>query len=305
MKIVLCDSSTVNSYGFRTDVSGINLERFKKNPVMLYNHNPLQVIGKWDSIAVENEQLVAEPVFDMNDPFAAEIARKVNDGFIKGCSMGLMITQITKTKGIDTATESLLLEASIVSIPADENALVVYADEKQEKKLSINEFNKLFYNMETKDIDTSQLQVELSEKNSQIKTLQAELTAKTDIISDLTAQVNELQKDLAEREYHEGVACVDKAIADGKIPENVKNICLAFYLSNPEDTKTLLEALNPAAPATPSISLSQMVNAPKTEKLTWDELDHKPGALQKLKAENFEEFKRLYREKFNREWERF
>ncbi|MBQ3690300.1 MAG: HK97 family phage prohead protease [Bacteroidales bacterium] len=302
MKIVLCDSNTINSYGFRTSVPGINLERFNKNPVMLYNHDPLQVIGKWENVTVVGDTLQAEPVFDLNDPFAAEIARKVEEGFIKGCSMGLMITQITKTKGIDTATQSLLLEASIVSIPADENALVVYADEKQEKKLSINEFNKLFYNMETKDIDTSQLQVELSEKNSQIKTLQAELTAKTDIISDLTAQVNELQKDLAEREYHEGVACVDKAIADGKIPENVKNICLAFYLSNPEDTKTLLEALNPVAP---SISLSQMVNAPKTEKLTWDELDHKPGALQKLKAENFEEFKRLYREKFNREWDRF
>ena len=304
MRIVLCDSNTVNSYGFRTDVNGINLSRFKKNPVMLYNHNPLQVIGIWDNLDIEDGQLTAVPVFDMDDPFAAEIARKVNDGFIKGCSMGLMIKSLSKEDGIDIATESLLLEASIVSIPSDENALVVYADEKQEKKLSINEFNKLFYKMETTK-DTSQLQVELSEKNSQIDTLQAELSAKNDIISDLSAQVNELKKDLAEREYHEGVACVDKAIADGKIPEDVKNICLAFYLSNPEDTKTLLEALKPAAPATPSISLSQMVNAPKTEKLTWDELDHKPGALQKLKAENFEEFKRLYREKFNREWGRF
>lgn len=303
MKIVLCDSNTINSYGFRTSVSGINLERFNKNPVMLYNHDPLQVIGKWENIAVVGDTLQAEPVFDLNDPFAAEIARKVEEGFIKGCSMGLMIKDIVRTDGADVATQSLLLEASIVSIPADENALVIYADENREKTLSINEFNKLFYNMNTKDtktIDNSQLTIE---------NLKAELSAKTDIIADLTAQLNEVKKDLAEREYHDAELAVDTAIADGKIPEKVKSIVLAFYLSNPEDTKTLLEALN-AAPGTDGVhtvsTLSSMIRGNGTDatnrvsaELSWDEL-FRQGKLETLKAQNPELFQKKFSEKFGK-----
>ena len=127
MRIVLCDSAVVNSYGFRTEVEGIDLSRFVKNPVMLYNHDPERVIGRWENMDIEDGRLTAVPVFDMEDPFAAEIARKVEGGFLKGCSMGLMIKAMETRNGVDVATSSVLLEASIVSIPADENALVKLA----------------------------------------------------------------------------------------------------------------------------------------------------------------------------------
>lgn len=301
MKIVLCDSTSINSYGFRTDVSGINLERFKKNPVMLYNHDPEKVIGKWKNITVTGNRLTAEPVFDASDPFAAEIERKVNDGFIKGCSMGLMITRITKTKGVDVATESLLLEASIVSIPSDENALVVYADEKQEKKLSINEFNKLFYNMETKEIDNSQLTVD---------NLQSQLKEKDSQIAELLAKIAEYEKNEAERQFHEAEDFSSKAVSDGKVPAELKADVTAMYLENKERTVRLFAALKETkADEKPALqtTLSAMVKngAEAVNTLTWDDLDRKPGALKKLKDENIEEFKRLYREKFHCEWERF
>lgn len=306
MKIVLCDSNTINSYGFRTDVAGIDLARFKKNPVMLYNHDPLQVIGRWENVTKDGDKLTAEPVFDMEDPFAAEIARKVEQGFIKGCSMGIVIKNLTQTKGIDTATNSVLLEASIVSIPADENALVVYEDEKQQKKLSINEFNKLFYQMENKGnnkpIDNSQLT---------IGNLQAELAAKNDIIADLTTQVNMLKKDLAEREFHEAEQAVDNAVKEGTIPANVKNIVLAFYLDKPEDTKELLGSLSmkltekkqnevSKEQVENQVTLSSLIKQKTKEKRTWDELD-KAGELKRLKEINPEEFRRLFFEKFGKE----
>lgn len=299
MKVVLCDSNTINSYGFRTDVDGIDLTRFKKNPVMLYNHNPLQVIGKWENIAVVEtdgrpSQLTAEPVFDMDDPFAAEIARKVEDGFIKGCSMGLMITQITKTKGIDTATESVLLEASIVSIPADENALVVYADENKEKKLSVNEFNKLFYNMETNEKNTPTVEERLTQLSAQVEEKDAKIV-------ELSATIDTLRRELAEREYRDAESFIDAAIADGKITEDVKTEALSIYLSLPKEAAKLFAAIKPAAPAPepqPKATLSSMLKPAVAATQTWDDLDRIPNALKKLKAENTEEFKRLYREKF-------
>lgn len=305
MKVILCDSSTINSYGFRTDVNGIDLTRFKKNPVMLYNHNPLQVIGKWENIAVVEtdgrpSQLTAEPVFDMDDPFAAEIARKVDQGFIKGCSMGIMITQITKSKGIDVATESVLLEASIVSIPADENALVVYADEDQQKKLSINEFNKLFYKMETNEKTQS---AQSRTEDTEVQTLRAQVADKDAKIEELNATIETLRADLAEREYRDAESFVDAAIADGKIDASAKGEAMSFYLSFPKETVKLFGAIKGNAPAPapepqPTASLSSMLKAPASATQTWDDLDRIPNALKKLKAENPEEFKRLYREKF-------
>lgn len=306
MRIVLCDSETINSYGFKTEVKGINLSRFEKNPVMLYQHNPHTVIGRWEDIKIEGGQLSATPVFDMEDPEAAEIARKVEQGFIKGCSMGIVIKQMTRTKGIDTATESVLLEASIVSIPADENALVVYDSEDKQNQLSINDFYKLFYNMEKKEkpeLQPDNLEIALSQRNME---LQAQVDEQSETIKALNAKIDELKRDLAERDYREAEAFVDKAIADGKITEEVKAETLSFYLSFPKETEKLFanikSADEPSALQQSSISLSQMMGKKTEPSLTWDELD-RAGKLRNLKANNPEEFKRLYKEKFHKEWE--
>ena len=301
MRSILCDSETVNSYGFRTEVKGIDLTRFEKNPVMLYNHNPEKVIGRWEDVQVIDTLtghtiLTASPVFDKDDPFAAEIARKVEQGFIKGCSMGIVIKNITQTKGIDTATNSVLIEASIVTIPADENALVVYDDEEKRNKLSINEFNKLFYKMEAeennKPIDNSQLTID---------NLQAELAAKDDIITDLSAQVDELKKDLAERDYHEAETVIDTFIGKGAIKKEVKSEALAFYLQNPEAATSLFESLTPAEGPKPAVTLSAMIQQQQGTP-TWNELDRE-GKLAELKANNYPEFCRLFFERFGREYD--
>ncbi len=304
MRIVLCDSETINSYGFKTDVKGINLSRFEKNPVMLYQHNPHMVIGRWEDIKIEGGQLSATPVFDMEDPEAAEIARKVEQGFIKGCSMGIVIKQMTRTKGIDTATESVLLEASIVSIPADENALVVYDSEDKQNQLSINDFNKLFYIMEKKEkpeLQPDNSEITLSQRNME---LQAQVDEQTETIKALNAKIDELKRDLAERDYREAEAFVDKAIAEGKITEEVKGEALSFYLSFPKETEKLFGAIK-AQTAEPEaqnqVSLASMLRKPAPASATWDELD-RADKLRSLKAENIEEFKRLYKEKFGKEY---
>lgn len=300
MRIVLCDSGTVNSYGFRTALEGIDLSRFRKNPVMLYNHDPERVIGKWTNVDIEDGRLSAKPVFDMDDPFAAEIARKVEGGFIKGCSMGIMIKAMaTDENGVNVATKSVLLEASIVSIPADENALVVYEDEDRKKQLSINEFNTLYYKMETKEKTLAE-DTERTE-SAEVVTLRAQVADKDAKIAELNATVDTLRKDLAELEYREAEKFADAAIADGKITEDVKGEVISFYLSFPKETVKLFGAIKGKADEADAqqVSLAQMVqNGKGTTNKTWDELDRTPGALKALKADNPEEFKRLYREKW-------
>lgn len=76
-KFLVSDES-VNSYGFKILTAGIKTERFMRNPVMLSQHeNSIgTLIGRWENLQVVDNQLYAEPVFDLSDPTAKEIARK-------------------------------------------------------------------------------------------------------------------------------------------------------------------------------------------------------------------------------------
>jgi HK97 family phage prohead protease len=328
MRIVLCDSAVVNSYGFRTEVEGIDLSRFGKNPVMLFNHDPERVIGRWENWDIEDGRLTAVPEFDLEDPFATEIARKVENGFIKGCSMGLMIKTMETRNGVDVATSSVLLEASIVSIPADENALVVYEDEDRKKQLSINEFKTLYCDMKEEEIKAGEPpahQEKAGEPNEHqekageppaLQELQAQVEERDAKIAELTATVNALKNQLAEFEYREAEAFVDAAIAEGKIGEDVRSEALSFYLSFPKETEKLIGSIAGKAgagsmvnagepPALQQVSLAEMVKkggADGTSGKSWDDLDRQPGALKALQLSNPEEFKRLYKEKFGVEW---
>ena len=93
--IVLSDSN-LNRYGFRVLTEGIDLEAFKKNPILLYMHfrdegTPIwgnyKAIGHWKDIRVEDGVLSAEPVFDEVDELSKTVAAKFNAGTYKPVSV--------------------------------------------------------------------------------------------------------------------------------------------------------------------------------------------------------------------------
>ena len=135
---ILYDESQPNADGSRILLDGLRLSRFKKNPVMLYMHRRAEenssagseVIGRWEKVRMDGKRLVADAVFDSKDALAQKIAQKVQDGFLRAASIGIdvhKLQQETKDKPKQatqyTITESTLLEASIVDIPKNENAL--------------------------------------------------------------------------------------------------------------------------------------------------------------------------------------
>ena len=80
---------TTNSKGLIVVTSGIKLDRFAKNPVMFYDHNRDNVIGKWHNLVVKDSEITAEAEFDSEDEQAQRIESKVKRGFVKGASLGL------------------------------------------------------------------------------------------------------------------------------------------------------------------------------------------------------------------------
>lgn len=129
-KFILNDETKVNQFGFRVKNSGLRLGRFRANPVILDNHKEGNeaVIGRWENIQIEGHLLTAEAVFDDHDPNAVVIAGKVERGFIKGASLGLDPFSMKNFKAapddVYDLVEAEILEASIVAIPNNANALV-------------------------------------------------------------------------------------------------------------------------------------------------------------------------------------
>lgn len=145
MKDFVISTEQVNRYGYRVLTSGIRLDNFKKNPVMLWEHGKEQAgrvpIGKWKNLRVEDGKLLATPVFDEDDPFAQTIKSKVEKGILSAASVWLdPITfssdpkHLLKGQTRSTLTVSELLEASITAIPGNAGATIKlkFSDGKNE-----------------------------------------------------------------------------------------------------------------------------------------------------------------------------
>ena len=140
IRVILSDES-VNSYGYRVLASGMDISRFEKNPVMLYMHIRdddwhdvgEKAIGHWEDIKVEDGVLSAVPVFDEVDELSQTIKKKFDAGTYRAASIGFRVLATSGEKEFllpgqtrETVTKSELLEASIVDIPANGNAVRLY-----------------------------------------------------------------------------------------------------------------------------------------------------------------------------------
>lgn len=138
---ILSDES-VNDRGFRVLTDGINLERFEKNPIMLWMHKrdegltftQVLPIGRWENIRKEDGKLMADPVFDENDKFAQLIKSKVDNGLIRGCSAGINPIEFSGAPELlaegqkrETITKCELYEASIVDLPSNKNTVSLFS----------------------------------------------------------------------------------------------------------------------------------------------------------------------------------
>lgn len=136
-RMVLTDES-VNRYGYRVLTTGIsNLEQFRRNPVLLYMHyrddgyeGAYRAIGHWEDLQIEGNRLTGVPVFDCVDELSQTVAAKYEAGTLNAVSIGFMPLATSK-ETVDiipgqtraTVTRWELLEASIVDIPANANAV--------------------------------------------------------------------------------------------------------------------------------------------------------------------------------------
>jgi HK97 family phage prohead protease len=129
LEFILSDA-TPDRYDDIIMTAGWELANFKKNPIALFAHSGSFPIGKWKSVRIEDNalrgtlDLAPEGTSDRID----EIRRLVDAGILKAVSVGFTPIAYEERKG-DTYglvyTEQELVECSLVSVPANPNALQV------------------------------------------------------------------------------------------------------------------------------------------------------------------------------------
>jgi hypothetical protein len=114
-------------YGEIVDVVAFasSLERFMKNPVMLWSHSMRDVIGLWDEVSIKPEGLYVSGVIHTQFDLGATIAAMAEAGLIRGLSIGFIELSGEWDKEEDAyhITDLDLLEISPVAIPANQEAL--------------------------------------------------------------------------------------------------------------------------------------------------------------------------------------
>ncbi len=278
---VLCDSSSINSQGFRIPLEGMNLDRFRVNPVMLYQHDKYNVIGKWENIRIEDGKLLADAKFDSEDELARQVEGKVERGFLKGCSVGIIINDMKLVGEVYEATATELMEASICSVPSDAGAVrLMDADRNpidfQTVKLSFEQ-----------SLNINKMEKEQTQKMAE---LEATITEKD-------KRIAELEAEKAERTRNEREAYLAGKVNDGIITETEKPHFAKLAEKDFDSVKAILDTRH----AQKQTSLSAMAHEARKDTATadrtnWSYLEwakKDPEGLRKMKIESPKEFERL------------
>jgi len=132
----VASTASPDRYGDIIDQKGWILENYKKNPVVLLNHDSNQLpIGK-GHVHVRDAQLVIDVQFDQEDERAREVERKAKKGFMNAVSVGFRPLESKSRSELPEDnkyygkrgmyySKSELLEVSIVTIPANGEATML------------------------------------------------------------------------------------------------------------------------------------------------------------------------------------
>ncbi|SEM53901.1 prohead peptidase. Unknown type peptidase. MEROPS family U35 [Sphingomonas gellani] len=126
--VFVMSDATRDRYGDIIEPAGWKLAAFKSNPVALFGHDSTLPIGAWKNVRVENGALLGELEF-LNaglSPRVDEIRAFVESRMLRAVSVGFRGLKAEPiANGGLRYTESELVECSVVSIPANPNALQV------------------------------------------------------------------------------------------------------------------------------------------------------------------------------------
>ena len=310
-KRVRITNDSLNSYGTRVLTSGMNVEQYCRNPVLLYQHERGQVIGYVKDLKVENDEVTGELMFDCASELSKRCKKQYEFGSLRMVSVGIDILELSDDKKhlvqgqtSPTITKSKLFEVSLVDIGANDDALVLQKDGKRitlgkdgECPLPLLNNNN-FQNPVQMDQKTLALSLGLLETADE-----AAINAAIEELKTAKAENIDLKKNNETLTLERITNAVDKAIGEKRLAADKKDQFVEL------GKKVGLDELQKVfAAMTPQVKLSQTIGhqggAPTGAPVTYSKLSEVPaGKILELREKNIEEYKRLYKAEYGMECE--
>ncbi|KAA6346430.1 hypothetical protein EZS27_006080 [termite gut metagenome] len=187
-KRVRISNSSINCYGTRILTTGVNIEQYKRNPVMLYMHERGKVIGQIKDIQVEGDDITGEPWFDEVSEESKQYRKQWDAGSLKMVSGNFDILAISEAKEHllpgqtrPSVISSKLMEVSIVDIGGNDDAIVLTKGEKT-IKLAAGEENETLPLLKS---NKKQIETEMDYKAIALKLNLPETASEQDILSSI------------------------------------------------------------------------------------------------------------------------
>lgn len=272
-EFVINDETKKNSHGFYLVNAGGRFDRFNDNPVMLNCHDLKEVLGKWLNLRIHGNLLIAEPEFDEGDADAMKIKGKVDRGYLRGASPGIIILAAEWRENTVTHEQEIyvtdweLFESSVVSVPSNAGALTLQVYDANHQivedgnvRCHVENIIKLGLSAkETKTIITMNEEIKLSAEALVALGITGKVTP--EVIStaalNLKVRAEKAEKELlqmqekAEKERKKRAEeLVRMSIQEGRITADKKEAFIRLALADYETAKTTLEAI----PAKQSLS---------------------------------------------------
>lgn len=304
-KRVRITNESVNSYGFRVLTSGIDLEQFRRNPVLLYMHKRGNVIGYVKDLRVENGEVTGELVFDEASELSIRCKKQYEVGSLRMVSVGLDPKETSAAPELllegqtrPTVTKSKLVEVSLVDIGANDDAIVMKNDGttvelEKDGSCLLPLLNNNPINQKTMNLKKIALQLGLPETADE-----ATILAKIAELQKEAGDAVTLKADNDKLVLASITTLVDGAVAEKKIAAGNREHFLNLGKTiGADELKKTIDAMSP------QVKLSSLVNAqtdvPAGTGNEYKTLSDVPAEeLVKLREQNPAQYKALYKAEY-------
>ena len=313
-------SDRLNSYGTRVLTRGMDVDQYKKNPVLLYMHERGTVIGYVDAIEVSDEEVTGVLVFDEASELSRVCKAQWDFGSLKMVSVGIDIVETSEDPALlvagqtrPTVTKSKLYEVSLVDIGANDDAIVLRkkSDGRGEMRaVSIDAVLPLLH-CGGENIVNPINQLEMEKKETVItKSMalllglpegsdMASVEAAVVQLQTQASRVAELENELATLRAAEIESLVDAAIGEHRLSADKKAHFVELGKQvGAESLKATLDAMEPQV----KVKVSELLNHAGADGHVWEKLSDVPSdELAALKERDPEQYKKLYKAKYGME----
>jgi hypothetical protein len=312
IKALISDSS-LNAYGSRILTSGIDIEQYKRNPILLWMHSradggrkdEVLPLGHVEDLVIEGDALYGVPVFDAVDDFAKNVQALWESGTIKMVSGHFDIIELSADSQYmlpgqtrETVTKSRLWEVSIVDVGANDNALQMSRDGKLlcskdgSNDLPLLKNTKPIINEYMPELKKIALALGLTEDASEEQCLGGIGTLKEQAGKSIA-----LSKELEDVKLSGINAIVDKAVDEKRIATSKKDEYVSLGKDlGAERLQKIINDIRPEQDVKPSDIIGKSVQLGKTDGKKFSELNE--AELIALRKDDPETYCKLYKEQY-------